>query len=330
MVARRVACLLAALLVGTLARPAGQQQDERYRTTLNLVSIYATVTDESGRLVTDLTKDEFVVKDNGRKQPLAVFNNNPEPISVVILLDCSGSMADEIETVRAGASEFIKRMRPDDRGRIGTFATDIEITPAEFTGDTQTLLSVVSDAGMRPGAESQIWKAVDRSITALLKQGGRRVILIFTDGKNNPPEGRIPVELKDIIWRARVDDVMVYSIGFIDNGDRKQPFIALPGSRQGGYGGVKIGGGSSREAKAARQSLQELSAQTGGGYLEMTGLEKLREAFARVADELHRQYWLGFKPAKLDDTMHKLDVSVTRRGVTVQARKTYFAGSFVK
>src|SRR5262245_65780630 len=99
MMGGRVACLLAALLVGTLGEPAGQQQDDRYRATLNLVSVYATVTDEAGRLVTDLRKDEFVVKDNGRKQSLAVFNNNPEPISVIVLLDCSGSMSDEIETV---------------------------------------------------------------------------------------------------------------------------------------------------------------------------------------------------------------------------------------
>src|SRR6185295_11472455 len=128
MLARRLACLLAALLLGMLARPAGQQ-DDRYRAILNLVSVYATVTDESGRLITDLTKEDFVVKDNGRKQTLTVFNNSPEPISVIILLDCSGSMSDEIDTVRAGASEFIKRMRPDDRGRVGTFATEIELAP---------------------------------------------------------------------------------------------------------------------------------------------------------------------------------------------------------
>jgi VWFA-related protein len=318
--------------VGLLAWlvPPGASSQDRYRTALDLVSIYATVTDAGGRLVPDLTQRDFTVKDNGRKQPIAAFSNDAQPLSVVVLLDCSGSMAGHLDTLRDSAAAFLTALRSNDRARLGTFAGEIRLEPEVFTNDRERLLTLARTTDLPAGSSSPIWTAIDRSITALLSERGRRVVLVFTDGINQTTRGEIVTDLKDIIWRARVDDVMVYAIGFTGSGDRG-PYFALPGRSPttigGSYGWGGVGGA---EAKEGRKALQELTTQTGGGFFEMDGLDRLTQAFARVAEELHRQYWIGIKAATLDDTMHKLEVSVSRRDLTVQARKSYFAGSFVK
>jgi hypothetical protein len=87
-------------------------------------------------------------------------------------------------------------------------------------------------------------------------------------------------------------------------------------------------GGSSSEPPSP--VLRNLAEETGGGYFEMDLHGNLGETFARVADELHRQYWLGFKPAKLDEKTHQLQVTVRRPDVKVQARKNYVAASAEK
>jgi Ca-activated chloride channel homolog len=279
---------------------------------MDVVSIYATVRDAQDQLVPDLTKDDFVVKDNGKKQTLTVFSNERQPISVVILLDASFSMAEQMEMVREGAVEFVNRMSDGDRGRIGRFGNDIQLEPETFTNDRSQLASLVN-ADVKGLGRSPIWTAMDRSITALLKASGRRVILLFTDGENNPNPGQL-TSLKDIIWRARVNDVMVYTIAYYGEGNTSGWKL--------GNSSPFSGGGRSLEAERA---LKQLADQTGGGYLEMKALRDLGKAFTRIAEELHRQYWLGFKPAALDDEMHDVEVSVKRPKVSVQARKNYFA-----
>ena len=306
---RLVSIIATAIGLG-LARPEVPQQTEPYRVTLDLVSIYATIRDVDDRLVPDLSKDDFTVKDNGRKQTLSVFSNAPQPISAVILLDSSFSMTEQKEMVREAAMEFVKRMQDGDHARIGRFGEHIRLEPDAFTADRDELASIVN-ADVKTLGGSPIWMAIDRSITALLKAGGRRVIVLFTDGENNPQAGQL-TSLKDVIWRARVDDVMVYTIAFYGEG----------GSWRLGRNPVFSGGGRSLDAEHAMKQLAE---QTGGAYLEMKALRDLSNAFTRVSEELHRQYWLGFKPATLDNEMHDVEVSVKRPKVSVQARKNYFA-----
>jgi VWFA-related protein len=320
---KRPAWVLTVATVVWLARPSAQQ-GEPYRGASDLVSIFATVTDEAGRLVPDLTKRDFVVKDNGRKQPLTIFGNDAQPVSIVVMLDCSYSMAEHADLVREGAAEFITHLLPADRARIGSFAGQIRISPDTFTGDHARLLDALR-AGLQPSGGSPIWTAIDRSITALLHEGGRRVVLVFTDGENAPQRGQVVTDLKDIIWRARVDDVMVYTIGFRD--DTATPgFFRGPGRTRGGMGRSPQGPGGESGDEGAR-ALKELAEQTGGGHFEMKALYDLNATFARVGEELHRQYRLGFVPQTLDDEMHKLEVSVQRPHMTVQARKNYFAGT---
>jgi VWFA-related protein len=164
-----------------------------------------------------------------------------------------------------------------------------------------------------------LWNAVNVSMTALLRQDGRRVVLVFTDGWD-APERRSSVSLPEVMRRAQREDVMVYAIGLASGG--------FGGGRgRGGRRGLRGGGGGrgSGEPSKPDEGLRKIAVETGGGYFELTAVTDLGSTFARVADELHRQYAMGFTPSAFDGKTHKLDVRATRPGLTVRARKSYVA-----
>ena len=143
--------LTAAVMVTVaLAAPASQQQPT-FRTGARTVAVYATVTDKDGRLMPDLERDVFEIRDNGKPQPLTVFSREVQPITVVTMLDRSGSMRGNVGLVEKAAEEFVRRLGPEDKARIGTFAERIQIQPEGFTNDREALLQVlaVRSAGRR-------------------------------------------------------------------------------------------------------------------------------------------------------------------------------------
>src|SRR5438045_2442271 len=132
------AAALAAVFVGT-AGPEGPahvlEAAQQYRSRVDLVSVYTTVTDRDGRLVLDLTKDDFEVRDNGKRQDVTYFSNDLQPITIVVMLDRSGSMEENFGLVREAAEHFIDKLMPADKARIGNFSGQILILPSEFTSD---------------------------------------------------------------------------------------------------------------------------------------------------------------------------------------------------
>jgi VWFA-related protein len=119
----------------------------------------------------------------------------------------------------------------------------------------------------------------------------------------------------DVLERAQRRDVMVYAIGLESSGPRG----SMPG--RGGFGGFGgFGGGGGPDP-----GLSQIAEGTGGGYFELRRSDDLAATFARVADELHRQYVIGFVPAKLDGRTHKLEVRINRPGMKARARKQYYA-----
>ena len=102
------------------------------------VRVFATVTDRDGRLVTTLTQDDFEVRDEGKPQPITLFDNTPQPIRLIVMLDVSGSMEGNLPLLRAAAAELFARLRPDDVARVGTFGRDVTISRT-FTRDARAL-----------------------------------------------------------------------------------------------------------------------------------------------------------------------------------------------
>jgi Ca-activated chloride channel family protein len=318
-----VAILAAALWVGTpAAQDTGAAQGRVYRSRSDLVSLFATVTTADDALVTDLPKDAFQVYDNGHRQAVTVFSREVQPLSAIVLLDRSGSMAADADLVTNAAAEFVKRLLPVDRARIGHFSNEIVLAPDDFTSDQAELLRVLGGA-IQPAESSPIWTATDRAVTALLHAGGRRVILLLTDGHDNPMLGQVHTDVKDVIYRAEYDEIMLYTIGVSNTG--WQVTGGGPRSRLG-YPPRSSGGAHfSSKTEAPDPSLKKLADESGGRYFYLDPEQNLASLFARIADELHHQYWLGFVPVKLDGDVHKLEVKVARQGLTVRARRSYVA-----
>jgi Ca-activated chloride channel homolog len=298
---------------------AGQQQ-QPFRSGASTVAVYTTVTDSTGRLVTDLTKDDFEVYDEGKVQPITLFASEIQPITIVIMLDRSGSMKQSFNLVAAGAEEFVRKLLPADKARIGSFATKIQIDPEEFTGDQQALIGILRTE-LQPDGPTPLWNAANKAMAALVGQSGRKVVLLFTDGMDAPGNLKTNnTSVMDVVERATKDDMMIYAIGLeggIPYGRRQVPV----GGRSGPLGGFQTGGLTQRPDPG----LPRIAEETGGGYFELTRADDLPSTFARVADELHHQYAIGFEPRKLDGKTHDLEVKVKPRGMKVRARKSYVA-----
>ena len=316
-------------------------QQPTFKSTNRTVAVYATVTDAAGRLVPDLARDQFQVDDNGKRQELTVFANEIQPITVVMLLDRSGSMRANFDLVEKAAEQFVDVMLPADKARIGSFANRIQVDPSDFTSDHDTLVKILRTE-LQPEGPTPLWNAVNVGITDLLHQEGRRVVLVFTDGMDAPMNfSNTNSSLKDVMKRAEDENVMVYAIGLAGSGfgrgqrggyggggggwgggGRRGGFGGGRGGR-GGYGGY--GGSRSFQPDKPDDGLPKIAAATGGGYFELTSTDDLAKTFTRVADELHHQYVLGFTPSTLDGKMHKVDVRVAATADTVRARRSYLA-----
>ena len=316
----RVRLTVSAIALGLVTLNA--QQAPVFRSAIQSVSVYATAQD-GDRLVTDLTRDDFQVLDNGRPQPLTIFDNGLQPISVVIMLDTSGSMVGNLGVLRSAAVQLFTRLLPGDKARIGNFGDRITLSPA-FTNDQNELIRTLW-LEIEPGGPTPLWGAVNVAMTALARLDGRRVVLVLSDGKDtggmgSRGGGRSFISLDDVSTRAQAEDFMIYAIGFSSRGG---PGMGLPGGWPPGGRGP---GNSARSANDGPDpGLRRLASESGGGYFEVTEHTELGPAFARIADELHRQYLLGFAVPERDGKAHKIEVRASNPALTVRARKSYLA-----
>jgi len=302
------ACACAALA-------ASVQQPPVFRGTGDAVRVFTTVTDRAGRLVTALTRDDFEVRDEGKAQPLTQFDNSPQPIRLIVMLDVSTSMQGNLPLLRAASAQLFTRLRPEDATRVGTFGREITISPS-FTHDEKELLAALPDA-IAPDAPTPLWRGIDKAMDAFgSDREARPVVLVLSDGKDAPMFSfrDRPISQAEVIDRARREDVMIYAVGMRSRGPRP----TMPGIGPGGLQAMMT-------ADLPDPGLARVAEDTGGGYTEIRLGQDLGAAFAAVADELHSQYLLGFAPPKRDGKTHSIEVRVARGGMKSRARKSYVA-----
>jgi Ca-activated chloride channel family protein len=311
---RLVRAALAAGLFGLLG--AGEpQQPPVFRGGSDAVRVFVTVTDRDGRLVTTLNRDNFEVRDEGKPQPITQFDNTPQPIRLVVMLDVSGSMHGNLPLLRAAGAQLFSRLLPDDVVRVGTFGQSVTLSPA-FTRDPDELTAALPSA-IPPDAPTPLWRGIDRGLEAFDDADERRkVVLVFSDGKDTGAFSfrQRPVSQAEVIDRARREDAMIYAVGMRSRGPRQMP----PGMGRGGLQAMLL-------ADLPDPGLARVAEETGGGYTEIRYGQDLGAAFAAVADELHTQYLLAFAPPKRDGKVHDIDVKVAQRGLKPRARKNYVA-----
>jgi Ca-activated chloride channel family protein len=280
-------------------------QDATFGTTSNLVSVYATVTQGDGQYVRDLTARDFRISDNGQPEPIVVFSNDVQPITLAMVVDESGSMLPRLPRVRAAAEAFAARLLPADRASFSTL-THVGV---RLTADKRVLASAMRAAVEWPFWDigSPIWGALDRAMTDLASQPGRRVLVIITDGLDTPvgytnrPQISTGVRREvmkaatgaEIAARATREGFMLYAIGFA---------------------------GSDFE-----NDIKTIARQTGGGFDIIGADQNLTTAFTSIVDDLHRQYLLGFVPTSFDGMTHRIGVECLPSGTRVRARESYIA-----
>ncbi len=309
---RRAVLLASCFAAGAtlLARP-----QTSFHAGVEIVPVYATVTDADGRLVPNLTKADFEIRDSGQRQPIALFSNDIQPITIIIMMDRSGSMMPRSDIVEHAAEEFVARLLPADRARIGDFSSAIRIHPSTFVSDPQALVHILrSDLQTDDNGPSPIWTALDRSVMAIAGEPGRRVVLAFTDGHDEPGPEQMHVDFKTLRQDALANEVMVYSIGVP---------AEVPTGPVAYFNGRTFGGGMKFEPPD--KHLRQLADATGGGYLAFDWAQNLNTVFTQVADELHHQYLLGFTPRKLDGKTHTIALNVAGANLKVRARPSYVA-----
>ena len=290
--------IIASAAIAALLTSAASAQ--RIRSSTQTVSLFVTVTDDQRRLVSDLVQDDFQVYDNGKLQPITTFSNLPTPITAVLMLDTSGSMTLNLGLVKAAAEEFLLRLLPEDRAKVGAFNDKIQILPKEegFIGNRDRLISILRHE-LDFGYPTRLYDAVDESIGALRDIDGRRVVVAFTDGDDNSSRlGR-----GDVLERARIENVIIYGIGLESD--------YFDGTR--------------RVRTRPDRGLKNLAEETGGGFFDLKKTDELGPTFTRIAQELRSQYVLGFAPPVNDGKVHKLELKVNRAGSQVRGRKSYVA-----
>jgi Ca-activated chloride channel homolog len=293
------AAVVATLAVLVFVMPTGAQQG-KFKVSTNTVALYATVTDSDQRLVPDLVESDFEVYDNGKLQAITSFDNRPLPITVVVMLDSSGSMTLALDLVKSAAEQFLLRMMPEDQGMVGAFNDKIQFLPDAFTSSRDELIRSLKNLDF--GYPTRLYDAVSESMTQLNGIPGRKVVLVFTDGDDNASK----VGSGDVTDRARAEDVMIYSVGLENvyfNGQQKV-------------------------RSSPDRGLKRMSEETGGGFFLLKKTDELGATFTRVAQELHSQYVLGFTPQTLDGKIHKIDVKIKEKpSMTARARKSYVASA---
>ena len=334
--------ILGPLLAG-LSMLMQQTQQPVFRGRTETVAVPVTVFDPDGGLVTELAREDFTVFDNGREQTITTFSSGLQPIRAVALVDVSASMMSAIDLALLAAEQFVIRLNPDDKAKVGRFSDRIELSP-EFTSDRDGLLKWLR-RDLPFSNPTRLLDAIDAAITALLPETGRRVVVVFTDGCDTASDTRWP----KLLDRIRAEDVMVYTVAFRSN-------IALkpPPERSISFGSARgMGSRSSRpmlpctmhhylelsNATAPKDFLRiddptwtrgpalvsQLAAETGGGRLQLTPSDEVNSLFTSVLRELHYMYLLGFTPQAYDGKLHKLTVRVKDKALVARAREHYLA-----
>jgi Ca-activated chloride channel homolog len=302
--ARLTAGAAAALLLSLTAWPllsrtlTAQQPTFKSKPTVT-VPMFTTVLDAERRLVPGLVQEDFTVLDDGKPVQVSLFDNNIRPISVVVMLDTSGSMTLNLDLLRQAAEQFVIRLMPEDQARVGAFNDKVEID-SSFTSDRDKLAASIRELDYGNG--TRLWDGVDVALDALEGIEGRRVIVVFTDGDDTASK----TSSGKVLDRARLNEVMIYAIGL-------ESVYQPPGM--------------AKVRTRPDRGLRKLSDETGGGYYEFQKSDDIGPAFTRVAQELHSQYLLGFTPLQLDGKVHKVEVRVTKPGLTARSRKSYVATS---
>jgi VWFA-related protein len=314
------------------------QEGFRFRSGVELINVTASVTDDSGRFVSNLTKGDFTLYEDGKVQEITHFSNERVPVSLGILLDASGSMTpDKMASARAAIDRFIfDLLGKEDELFFVEFANSPRITQ-HWTTDRRAISRAV--ARVNPAGGTAIYDAIADALPfAEAGQNRKKALLVISDGNDTNSNTGV-TELRQLI---RESEVLVYALGVDGTSSRNNntggivrppqtplpiPF-PFPRGRRPAF--PQIGGTWGRPANNSERvnadALRQITDDTGGRTEIVRGFDGLDAATARIADELSKQYYLGYSSsAEKDGRWHAIRLEVRDRRLNVRARRGYVA-----
>jgi len=334
----------------TVAAPEEVDAGDVVRVSTTLVTIPVSVMDRDGRYVPNLQKEEFRIWEDGVEQEVAFFQSVDKPFSVVLMLDTSPSTQFRLEDIQDAAISFVNQLRSDDKVMVVSFNDDIKIL-SEFTTDRSKLQRAIQRSKTDDG--TRLYDAVDMVINQQLSRvQGRKAIVLFTDGVDTTSRR---ASYDSNIMDAQELDALIYPVQYDTSGDMNvivnQPAPQIDvfgqilggifggGRRRGGRrngGGYPGGGGSGGgyppngptmrgDYEIAYRYLTELANSTGGREYRADSLQNMSTAFANVAEELRRQYSIGYYPKRPPEPGQRRQIRVRARqpNLAVRARDSY-------
>jgi VWFA-related protein len=274
-----------------------QEGAARFTADTRLVVLHATVVDKRGKLLTDLQQSAFHVFEDGVEQPLKIFRREDVPVSMGIVVDNSGSMRDKRRKVEEAAMALVKASNPQDEIFVVNF-NDEAYLDVDFTSDAKKLEDGVARIDSRGGTAMR--DAIDLAMDHLKKaRRDKKVLVVVTDGNDNASE----ITLERLIQRAQQREVGVYTVGLLDEEER-------------------------REAKRAKRALDSITEATGGHSYYPKDVDDVGKFTLDVAHEIRNQYTLAYSPSKadLDGTFRQVRVTVNAKDKPrVRTRTGYYA-----
>jgi VWFA-related protein len=304
-----------------------------------LVTVPISVRDRNGRFVPDLEKEDFRIYEDGVEQEIAYFRPTETPFTVVLMLDTSASTWSKLGQIKDAAKSFVSELRPDDQVMVIAFGMGVKVH-CEPTSDRRKIGEAIADVSR--GLSTHLYDAMDKLMKKYLDRiQGRKAVVLFTDGVDATSNHatydgtlRIAQELDALIYPILYDtyDPAADTGGVVQPQSsphlpwilRKLP-LPIPTIGAGGSSGG--GAGSTRaDYDRGERYLHDLAESTGGRVYEASkDLRYLHDAFSQIADELGRQYSIGYYPKRKGQMgePRQIKVRVSRIDVTVRARDRY-------
>jgi len=331
---------------GDVAEEVGE--DEVVSVSSTLVTVPVSVLDRDGRFISGLRQQDFRIFEDGAEQQVAYFASVEQPFTVALLIDTSASTRFKLEEMQDAAVAFLDQLRPEDRVVVISFDDQVRVL-SPITNDRRLLRDAVRNT--RRGQGTKLYDAVDLAIRQQLSQvRGRKALVLFTDGVDTTSRH---ASYQSTLAEAEELDALVYPIQYDTYrdppagggaGGGNYPPPQYPRQRRGGLdilidilggGNVSIGSGgggggggagtSRAEYERGGEYLRQLAALTGGRHHNADDLRYLEQAFTNIAEELRRQYSLGYYPSRQSQSAERrqIKVRVKRPNLVVRARDSY-------
>ncbi|MFP5262902.1 MAG: VWA domain-containing protein [Blastocatellia bacterium] len=341
---RRLLSSLAALLLLTSSgftqsgrrlpssSPQQQPSDDVIRLRADEVLLNVTIADPYGRQATDLGREEFIVAEDGKRQDIASFLISSVPVNVVLMLDASGSIVSEINSLRDAAMQFVGQLGPEDKLSVVEFHTKVELIQ-DWTSKADEVrhalawrfkpgMVMTQDGHFEQGSTSLYDAIYATAEDQLSKVQGRKAIIMLTDGDDTSSKVTYEQAVASVVRSGAI----VYVVS------KARAFITEINSQYGGKLGRIFGTANGAQSYVARleraeRAMTDLSNRTGGKIFSPLKDDEMKNIYGQVARELKNQYIITYvsKNEARDGGLRHVKVYLTRSGYTARTRESYYA-----